>query len=72
MVRGIGSHTNLAMLKTGRMAVDVIEHFRRNNIAVARLLPPMNAHIWVYFGTLDELKEFWRVCDLMPQGRMEM
>jgi histidinol-phosphate aminotransferase len=72
MVRGIDSHANFAMLKTGRMAVDVIDHFRKNNIAIARLFPSMNTYVRVSFGTPDEMKEFWRVWDLMPPGKMEM
>lgn len=71
-VRGIDSHTNFAMLNTGRMAVDVIEHFRRNNIAIARLFPSMNTYVRVSFGTPDEMKEFWRVWDLLPPAKMEM
>jgi histidinol-phosphate aminotransferase len=72
MVRGIDSHTNFAMLKTGRMAVDVIEHFRKNNIAIARLFPSMNTYVRVSFGMPDEMKAFWRIWDLMPPGKMEM
>jgi histidinol-phosphate aminotransferase len=72
MVRGIDSHTNFAMLKTGRMAADVIEHFRRNNVLIARLFPSMNTYVRVSFGTPPEMKEFWRVWDLMPPGKMEM
>lgn len=65
-VSGIDSHTNFAMLKTDRMAVDVIEHFRKNNIAIARLFPSMNTYVRVSFGTPDQMKEFWRVWDLLP------
>jgi histidinol-phosphate/aromatic aminotransferase/cobyric acid decarboxylase-like protein len=72
MVRGIDSHTNFAMLKSGPMATDVIEHFRKNNIAIARLFPSMNNYVRVSFGTPDQMKEFWRVWDLMPPGKMEM
>src|SRR5579863_4073864 len=72
MVRGIDSHANFAMLKCGRMAVDVIEHFRKNNIAIARLFPSMSTYVRVSFGTPDQMKEFWRVWDLMPPGKMEM
>ncbi len=72
MVRGIDSHANFAMLKCGRMAVGVIEHFRKNNIAIARLFPSMNTYVRVSFGTPDQMKEFWRVWDLMPPGKMEM
>ena len=72
MVRGIDSHANFAMLKTGRMAVDVIEHFKKNNVLIARLFPSMNTYVRVSFGTPPEIKEFWRVWDLMPPGKMEM
>jgi len=72
MVRGIDSHTNFAMLKTGRMAVDVIEHFKKNDVLIARLFPSMNTYVRVSFGTPPEMKEFWRVWDLMPPGKMEM
>jgi histidinol-phosphate aminotransferase len=71
MVRGIDSHTNFAMLKTGRMAVDVIEHFKKNNVLIARLFPSMNTYVRVSFGTPAEMKEFWRVWDLMPPGKNE-
>ena len=70
-VRGIDSHANFAMLESGRPAVDVIEHFRKNNIAIARLFPSMNTHVRVSFGTPDQMNEFWRVWDLMPPGKME-
>ena len=59
------------MLESGRPAVDVIEHFRKNNIAIARLFPSMNTHVRVSFGTPDQMNEFWRVWDLMPPGKME-
>jgi histidinol-phosphate aminotransferase len=72
MVRGIDSHTNFAMLKTSRMATEVIDHFRKNNVLIARLFPSMNTHVRVSFGTPPEMKEFWRVWDLMPPGEMEM
>jgi histidinol-phosphate aminotransferase len=70
-VRGIDSHANFAMLESSRPAVDVIEHFRKNNIAIARLFPSMNTHVRVSFGTPDQMNEFWRVWDLMPPRKME-
>jgi histidinol-phosphate aminotransferase len=72
MVKGIDSHANFAMLKTGRMAVDVIEHFKKNDVLIARLFPSMNTYVRVSFGTPREMKEFWRVWSLMPPGKMEM
>jgi len=67
-VQGISSYTNFAMLKTSRPAVEVIDHFKKNNILVARLFPSMNTHVRVSFGTPPEMKEFWRVWDLMPMA----
>jgi len=65
-VEGIPSYTNFAMFKTGRPAVEVIEHFKKNNIQIARLFPSMNSYVRVSFGTPPEMKEFWRVWDLIP------
>jgi histidinol-phosphate aminotransferase len=72
MVKGIDSHTNFAMLQAGRPAADVIEHFKKNNIQIARLFPSMNTYVRVSFGTPPEMKEFWRVWSLMAPGKMEM
>jgi histidinol-phosphate aminotransferase len=72
MVKGIDSHTNFAMLQTGLNATEVIEHFKKNNVLVARLFPSMSTHMRVSFGTPPEMKEFWRVWGLMPAGKMEM
>ena len=65
-VQGITSYANFAMLKVNRPAIEVIEHFKKNNIQIARLFPSMNTYVRVSFGTPPEMKEFWRVWDLMP------
>jgi histidinol-phosphate aminotransferase len=65
-IQGIASYANFAMLKTNRPAVEVIDHFKKNNIQIARLFPSMNTYVRVSFGTPPEMKEFWRVWDLMP------
>ena len=65
-VQGIASYANFAMLQTGRKATDVIAHFKKNNIEIARLFPSMNTFVRVSFGTPPEMKEFWRVWDRMP------
>jgi len=65
-VLGIASFTNFAMLQTGRPALDVIAHFRKNNIEIARLFPSMNTFVRVSFGTPPQMMEFWRVWDLLP------
>jgi histidinol-phosphate aminotransferase len=60
----IPSSTNFAMLQTHRNATDVIEHFHKNNVAIARLFPSMSTFVRVSFGKPDEMKEYWRVWDL--------
>jgi histidinol-phosphate/aromatic aminotransferase/cobyric acid decarboxylase-like protein len=65
-VQGIPSYANFAMLKVNRPAVEVIDHFKKNNIQIARLFPSMNTYARVSFGTPPEMNEFWRVWDLMP------
>jgi len=65
-VQVIDSHANFAMLQTGRPATDVIEHFRKNNVLIARLFPSMNTFARVSFGTPPQMQEFWRVWDLLP------
>jgi histidinol-phosphate aminotransferase len=67
-VQGIDSYTNFAMLKTARPAVEIIEHFKKNNVLIARLFPSMSTFVRVSFGTPPEMKEFWRVWDLMPSA----
>jgi len=65
-VQGITSYTNFAMLQTGRPALDVIAHFKKNNVEIARLFPSMNTFVRASFGTPPQMKEFWRVWDLLP------
>jgi histidinol-phosphate aminotransferase len=73
MMRGaIDSHTNFVMLKTGRPGQDVIEHFEKNRILLGPLVPSMGMYVRVSLGTPAEMKEFWRVWDLMPTQKMSM
>jgi histidinol-phosphate aminotransferase len=65
-VPALESHTNFAMLQTNRKATDVIEHFKKNNIQIARLFPSMSTYVRVSFGKPEEMKEFWRVWGLLP------
>ena len=70
MVRAIDSHTNFVMLNTGRSAVEVIEHFKKNNVTLPQPFPSFDDYIRVSMGTTDEMCEFWRVWDLMPVHNM--
>jgi histidinol-phosphate aminotransferase len=67
MLRVIDSHTNFVMLDTDRPATRVIEHFRTNGIAIAGFFPYFAKYIRVSLGTPAQMREFWRVWDLMPR-----
>jgi histidinol-phosphate aminotransferase len=66
MLRAIDSLTNFVMFDTERPAVEVIEHFKKNNVLVSGLIPGFEKSIRVSLGTPAEMQEFWRVWDLMP------
>ena len=67
MVRAIDSQTNFVMLNTARPVNEVVEHFQKNNIDLPGAFPLFEQHIRVSLGTPQDMAEFWRVWDLMPQ-----
>jgi histidinol-phosphate aminotransferase len=66
MLRPIDSQTNFVMLDTERPAVDMVEHFRINDVLVSGSFPVYDTHIRVSLGTPADMREFWRVWDLLP------
>lgn len=66
MMRPIDSHANFVMFKTVRTTAELINHFQQNNILIGPHYPSMEDYIRVSIGTPEEMKEFWRVWDLMP------
>lgn len=72
MLRWIDSHTNFVFLNTGRPGNQVAEHCRKNNVLLASGFRSMESYVRVTVGTPEEMKEFWRVWDLMPQHSMAM
>jgi histidinol-phosphate aminotransferase len=72
MLRAINSHANFVMLDPLRPADTVLEHLRAHNVFVAPVVP-MDKYIRVSLGNPDEMREFWRVMDLLPPtGKMAM
>lgn len=65
-VPAISSQANFVMLNAGRPTVEVIEHFKKNGILVARRFPPLDTCVRVSLGTPPEMTEFWKVWDMMP------
>jgi histidinol-phosphate/aromatic aminotransferase/cobyric acid decarboxylase-like protein len=64
------SVTNFVMLDTGRGAAEVVEHFRKHGILVAGGIRGFDHHIRVSLGTPAEMREFWRVWDLVMAHKM--
>jgi hypothetical protein len=60
------------MLNTGRPAVEIVEHFKKNNVLVSGPFAPFDTYIRVSLGTPAEMREFWRVWDLLPAHKMSM
>jgi histidinol-phosphate aminotransferase len=72
MLRSIDSVTNFVMLDVGGPPHAVTEHFVRHHIAVGEPVMSNDRYIRVSLGTPDEMREFWRVWDLMPMRTMSM
>ncbi len=70
MLRTIDSHTNFVLLNTGQPAVEMVEHFRKNGVLVAGPFDGFDKHIRVSLGAPAEMREFWRVWDLMPPNHV--
>jgi histidinol-phosphate aminotransferase len=72
MIRTIDSQANFVMINTGRAAVEVVEHFKKNHVLVSPPIPGFDQYVRVSLGTAAEMQEFWRVWDLMPAHKMSM
>ena len=66
MLRPIDSQTNFVMLDTERPAAGIVEHFRVNDVLVSGPFAVLDTHIRVSLGTPANMREFWRVWDLLP------
>lgn len=72
MLRQVDSLTNFVFMKTGLPSSQVIEHFRRNNIALGPVVPQMDRYVRVSVGSREDMREFWRVWELQPAGSHNM
>jgi len=68
-LKPIDSHANFVMMNTFHPASDVVEHFRKSNVLIGRIFPPMDTHIRVSLGTQDEMNAFWRTWDMIPWSK---
>ena len=70
MLRVVDSHANFVLLNTGHPADDMVAHFRKNGVLVAGPFPSFGKHIRVSMGSPEEIREFWRVFDLLPPSHV--
>jgi len=61
----IPSSTNFVMFNANRPVRTVIDHFKKNNVAIGRPFPPLDTYTRISLGTPDQMKEFWRVWDAL-------
>lgn len=61
----IPSSTNFVMMNANRPVRNVIQHFQSNNVLIGRPFPPMDTYVRISLSKPDDMKEFWRVWDLM-------
>jgi histidinol-phosphate aminotransferase len=71
-LKPLDSHTNFYFMDVGRPAKEVISHFAKHKILIGPDFPSMNTFIRVSLGREDQMREFWRVWDLLPRGKMSM
>ena len=72
-LHAVDSRANFFALNPMRPIDQVIEHFANNKIIVGPRIPQMPAFVRVSLGTPGDMKEFWRVLDLLPgAGKMVM
>jgi histidinol-phosphate aminotransferase len=72
MLRALDSHTNFVCLNVMRPAVEISEHYSKNNFVLAPLIPSMPNYLRISLGMPEEMREFWRVWDLLGSHPMSM
>ena len=65
-IKAIPSQANFVMVETGRPVRQVIDHFRKQNVAIGRPFPPMEQYARISFGLPNEMERFWQAWDMLP------
>jgi histidinol-phosphate/aromatic aminotransferase/cobyric acid decarboxylase-like protein len=60
------SQTNFVLLQLDHPIDEVTDHFHKNNILLGPRFPGIEGFVRVSMGRPAEMKEFWRVWDLLP------
>jgi len=72
MLRLLDPHCNFACLNVMSPAGAVIDHYRKHNVVLPPEIPLMPNYVRVSLGTVEQMKEFWRVWDLQHRHPMAM
>jgi histidinol-phosphate aminotransferase len=72
MLRVLNPHANFACLNVMRPAQEVLTHYEKHNVRLGSYIPSMPNYIRVSFGKPEEMKEFWRIWDLLGVHPMAM
>ena len=72
MLRWLDSQTNFVLADFNRPAADVIAHFAKHDVVIAGPFPYFAKYARIGLGTSEAMREFWRVCDLLPPISMRM
>jgi histidinol-phosphate aminotransferase len=72
MLRVVDSQTNFVLLDADRPAAAVVEHLRTQHVIVPPPIQGFPTHVRVSLGTPAQMRDFWRVMDLLPMHRMSM
>lgn len=72
MLRALDSHSNFICLNVMRPAVEISEHYSKNNFVLAPLIASMPNYLRISLGTPEEMREFWRVWDRLGSHPMSM
>jgi histidinol-phosphate aminotransferase len=72
MLRALDSHTNFVCLNVMRPAGEILEHYRKNKISLPPPVPGLPNYLRISLGKPEEMREFWRVWDLLGTHPMKM
>jgi histidinol-phosphate aminotransferase len=64
------SQTNFVLLQLDHPIDEVVTHFRKNNVLLGPRFPGIDGFVRVSIGRPAEMKEFWRVWDMLPHEDM--
>ena len=72
MLRVLDCHANFACLNVMRPAREILKHYHKHGVRLGPEILSMPNYVRVSFGKPEEMKEFWKVWDLLGAHPMAM